>query len=322
VIARARRPGWLPSPVQEQLLGAALDTPEAAAAAWAALPPDFDLERMERGSFELMPLVARNLAAAGRPDARLPKLAGIRRRTWVKNNLLLDRLLAAAAAFESRGIGFVVVEGPTQAERYYGDLGLRPTSTIHLLVKSADIPSALTELSSLGWVEQPLNGYPGWRVLTDAGKNICIVKDRLAFDFVGTHDSDVPWTAPDEFNVRGTSLPLPSPTHALLAAIVGGARIGPTTPTQWIADAVLISRTSQVEFDHLMSDAKIHGQALRVRAASRYLRRFDDRFEMLASRDAAPTIRERLIYALTARSWTRGGATADMLACRFAGWGR
>jgi hypothetical protein len=322
VIGDARRPGWAPSPVQEQLLAAALDPPEAAAAAWAALAPGFDLGRMERGSFELMPLVGRNLAAAGHKDARLAKLIGIQRRSWVKNNLLLDRLLAATAAFDARRIEFVVVEGPPQAERYYGDLGLRPTSTMHLLVKSPDIPSALAELSSLGWREQPLNGYPGWRVLTDDGNHICIVKARLAFDFLGTADSVAPWTATDRFDVRDASLPVPSPTHALLAAIVGGARTAPTTPTQWIADAVLIARTAQVGFDLLAHDARIHGQALRVCAAARYLRRFDNRFDALAAADASPTTRERVIYALTARSWTRGGATADRLAYRLAAWRR
>ena len=319
MIAHPRRPGWAPSAVQEHLLAAALDTPEAAAAAWAALPPGFDLERMERGSFELMPLVARNLAAVGSTDGRLPKLAGIHRRSWVKNNLLLDRLLAAAAAFDSRGIGFVVVEGPPQAERYYGDLGLRPTSTIHLLVESTEMPAALSELSSLGWREQPLNGYPGWRVLTDDGQHLCIVKDRLAFDFVGTaHHAKVPWTALDHLVVRGIPLPVPSPTHALLAAIVGGARTAPTTPTQWIADAVLISRTSQVDFDRLTNDARIHRQTLRVRTAARYLCHFDERFAALGAGDAAATIHERLVYALTARSWPRGGATADALAFRLA----
>ena len=111
---------------------------------------------------------------------------------------------------------------------------------------------------------------------------------------------------------------MPSPTHALLAAIVGGARTAPTTPTQWIADAVLISRTSEVDFDRFTNDARIHRQTLRVRTAARYLCHFDERFAALEAGDAAPTIHERLVYALTARSWGRGGATADALAYRLA----
>ncbi|HZT52754.1 MAG TPA: lipopolysaccharide biosynthesis protein, partial [Gaiellaceae bacterium] len=76
--ARPRRSrDFRPSPLQRQLLLVALGDPESATEAWASLPPTFSLDDLEPGSFELLPLVYRNLARTRPDEPLLPKLKGI-----------------------------------------------------------------------------------------------------------------------------------------------------------------------------------------------------------------------------------------------------
>ena len=85
------RCGYRPTGLQEQLLLVALGDPDSAAEAWKSLPASFSLDDLEPGSFELLPLVYRNVAQTDPADPLLPRLKGIYRRSWVKNNLLLGR---------------------------------------------------------------------------------------------------------------------------------------------------------------------------------------------------------------------------------------
>ena len=65
--------------MQAALLRVALDDrPEAAVRSWQELRPSLDVEILEPGSFELMPLVYRNLTGAGVDDPELGRIEGHR----------------------------------------------------------------------------------------------------------------------------------------------------------------------------------------------------------------------------------------------------
>jgi O-antigen/teichoic acid export membrane protein len=327
----ARASGWhdyRPTAVQEQLLLVALGNPEAAAAAWKSLPDTFDLDHLEPGSFELLPLVYRNLAAVHPDDAELPRLKGISRRSWVKNNLLLGRASEIAGTLRAAGIPALFLEGPTYASRFYGDLSLRPTSGIHVLVPPSDAAEASARLERTGWTPRPGSGaYPGWRLLFDTGGNICVLRPSLAFDYVGRGDGpseDPLWHAAEEARIGEADVLIPAPTDALLATCVAGARYGPLPRTQWLTDAVMILRSAELDWDRLIDLAVTHRQQLRVGEALGCLldlpvpvpARVHDAHAWLANRQ--PTRRDRLAFELSSgRLARRGGlphAVAELVA--------
>src|SRR5436190_11401139 len=80
------RRGYRPTPIQRRLLRVALGDPDRAAEAWESVRESFTLDELERGSFELMPLVYQNIAQTCPDEPLLPRLKGIYRRSWVKNN--------------------------------------------------------------------------------------------------------------------------------------------------------------------------------------------------------------------------------------------
>jgi hypothetical protein len=317
------RRGYRPTVLQRQLLLVALSDPDSAAEAWKSVPEGFWLE-LERGSFELMALVYGNLAQTCPDEPLLPRLKGIYRRSWVKNNLLLRKTSEIAMTLEAGGVRPLFLEGPTHAVRFYGDLALRPTSSIHVLVAASNATEALIQLKHGGWTHRPgSDAYPGWRVLFDSESNVCVLRSSLAFDYIG-HSEDPAeepiWRDADRYDAPGTEVLVPMPTDAFLAACVAGARYGPLPPTQWLTDAVMILRSGELDWDRLVNLAVVHRQHLRLREALGCLldlpipvpQRVADAHAWLAQ--TQPTRRDRLAFALSTGTLARRGGLADSLA--------
>ena len=124
-------PGTIwPSDRQRLLLTAALADPPSAVAAWQEVRPQASIDEDELGAFQLLPLIYRNLRLAGHDDADLQRLKGIYRRAWARNNLFAERMKSITNTLDQNGIRAEFVEGVTIASRFYGELGLRPTSAI------------------------------------------------------------------------------------------------------------------------------------------------------------------------------------------------
>jgi O-antigen/teichoic acid export membrane protein len=320
--------GYRPTALQERLLLAALGDPDSAADAWTSLPDTFSVDDLEPGSFELMPLVYRNIAAARPHDPELPRLKGIYRRSWVKNNLLLGRTSEIAETLRAAEIPALFLEGPSYAARFYGDLALRPTSSVHVLVPPSDAAEASVRLGRGGWTTRPGSGaYPGWRLLFDGGGNICVLRSSLAFDYVASGDEpaeEALWRAAERHPVGETEVLVPTPTDAVLAACVAGVRYGPLPNTQWLTDAVMILRAAEADWDRLIDLAVTHRQDIRLREALSCLldlpvpvpERVHDAHAWLGGQ--RPTRRDRLAFALSSgRPARRGGlphALAELVA--------
>jgi O-antigen/teichoic acid export membrane protein len=325
--SNARSGGWhgyRPTPLQEQLLLVALGDPDSAAGAWKSLPDTFDLDHLEPGSFELLPLAYRNLAAALPDDPEVPRLKGINRRSWVKNNLLLGRTSEIAGTLRAAGIPALFLEGPTHAARFYGDLALRPTSSVHVLVPESETAEASALLEHGGWTPRPGSGaYPGWRLLFDTGGNICVLRSSLAFDYVrrGDEPAEEPlWRAAERHRVGETEVLVPSPTDTLLESCVAGARYGPLPPTQWLTDAVMILRAAELDWDRIVELAVTHRQHLRLRDALACLLDLPvpvpERVHVAHAWLAAqrPTRRDRLAFELSSGRLARRGGLPHALA--------
>src|SRR5581483_7792401 len=206
----------------------------------------------------------------------LPRLKGIYRRSWVKNNLLLRRTREIAETLDAAGLRPLFLEGATLAARYYPELGLRPTSTVHLLLAPGGEQLVLSRLTHGGWQPRVGSGaFPGFRLLFDPWGNICAVRTALALDFAepgspGTAEAPL-WQAAQLQDAAGSDVLVPAPTDALLALLVGGVRVGPIPRTQWVTDAAMVLRAGEVDWDRLLELGGAHGQTLRLRDGLAYL---------------------------------------------------
>jgi hypothetical protein len=136
-----------PSKHQELLLKAALLDPEEAIPAWRSARATLDIDRLEPGSYSLMPLVYRSLRAANVDEPLMPRLKGIYRHTWSKNQLLGEDAAAALAALARAGVDALAIGGLSRL-RFYPELGLRTMTECEVLCRPDDVERALR---ALGW---------------------------------------------------------------------------------------------------------------------------------------------------------------------------
>ncbi|HEU5439333.1 MAG TPA: nucleotidyltransferase family protein [Ktedonobacterales bacterium] len=311
--------GCWPSPLQEELLRAALLPGEAAVKAWEHWSAAVDLDELglDLGSYRLLPLLYRNLSACGVTGGPLERLKGIYRLTWSKNHLLLRRIAPVLRALREAGIQPLVLKGAALAALAYRDVGARPMDDVDLLVRDQELPAALDVLREAGW-------HP---VLDDPPEQRLVHQHSLAFIDNGGHaDIDLHahalwytcWPGADD-GFFAAAIPLAlgeepvlalCPADQLLHVCTHGIVWNPLPPIRWVADAMAVIRGAEetLDWERLSRQVERLGLALPVREALRYLA---ERFEapipagVLTRLEALPVTRlARLEYWLKLRPKT------------------
>jgi Uncharacterised nucleotidyltransferase len=319
---------FLPTPLQRDLLRVALGTPEDADRTWTEFRPRFSLDTLEPGAFELMPLVHRALTEANVEEPLRPRLRGIYRRAGVRNTLQLERTRRTAAVLEAAAIPALFLQGAVIAERFYPDLGLRPTGATHVLVEAEWLESAVWRALRVGWGTRAdvSEGPDGRRYLFDDEGSVCVLQPTVEFDFVsrsGETSGTRLWECAEQQRIGGGRADVPSAADALLVTIVSGARTGAVPSIQWIADAAMIARSAVVDWSRIVDLATEYGQVIRVRDALETLGYLDvletpPGVRAALSR-ARPTRRERVVYRCTTAPRGRLGAFPEIVAQHLAG---
>jgi Uncharacterised nucleotidyltransferase len=267
-----------PSEQQKLLLRTAFAGADASAEAWRSLRPRLDLDRLEPGSFPVLPLVHRGLERLKIEDPCAPRLAGIRRRTWYLNRVQLAELMPALHAIEETGAAPVVVSGwQLLAHHYDGDFGLRPVDGLEALVPPHHIHACAGALAQIGFVG-PDNMAGRVARFVRADGRTCSLHERLAREFSvperGLEPEDL-WEKTFDLPIGGTRARALAPSDDLVQLCLGGARATRPPSILWVADALAVLQASgaAVDWDRLLRHAIRLRAMLRLRDALLYLRR-------------------------------------------------
>ncbi len=104
-------PSWQPTSVQEQLLDACLLSGKDALDAWHQWQAKVDLQRLDAGSYRLLPLLWRNLSRLGVDDPSMAVFKGVYRRTWYHNQMILAQAEELVATLCAAGIPTLALKG-------------------------------------------------------------------------------------------------------------------------------------------------------------------------------------------------------------------
>jgi hypothetical protein len=255
-------PRLWPSPNQELLLRAVFAQEDEARSAWDGLRASFDLDRLEEGSYALMPLLGRRLAEWGLDVELETRLRGVYRHAWYRGHVLLERVTELVAAARGDRVDILVTGEPRLLLRSYGDPGLRPATRIDFLVLRADQARLARTIEQAGWSPTRSNARTAWFERTDAPA--VSLQHGLAEAW--------PHAVAVELG-NGAQQPATSPTDELLRICTGEERRFPWHRLQWIADADAILRAegNQVDWDRLPTAAAAEHASLNLRDALRYL---------------------------------------------------
>ncbi len=308
-------PAWLPSGLDQQLLTVALFDDDRAAQAWERLRPHLELDRVDWDQHRLLPMVERGLRRSGVADPDLPRLKGIHRQTWSRNQLLLSRTAPALGVLAEAGIPTLVLKGGALGLRYYDDLGLRPMSDLDVLVPFDQAVDATGVLIELGYQAEPLTrahqlDHHGSAAAQPGGGQIDLhwqLNMALGRDGPPACWSDDFWEAAVDLDVAGQPTRMLCAADLLLHVCVHGAGWSSGARLRWVADAAtVVARAGPtLDWDRLVDQAVDRRVVLASRETLGYLA---DEFEVAVPDDVlrrlrvAPTSRrDQLVHRLLTR---------------------
>ena len=266
--------GSWPTPQQQTLLRAALLQGDDALCAWEDWKANSNIDNVDPGSFRLLPLLYRNLASHQNTDALMPKLKGIYRQTWYKNQLLFREIGQVLNAFQLAGIETLVLKGAALNVLYYKDAGLRPMQDFDLLVRLKDQARALQLMNTLRW-ELNVKAPHGWSFKNGAGREVDLHWHALA-QCCKEHDDDDFWAGSVPAQVAGVPTRALNPTDQLLHVCVHGVSWNEVPPVRWIADASMILKADPIDWNRLVAQAQKRELILTLRESLNYLRKLVD----------------------------------------------
>jgi len=262
---RGRVGSFWPSRQQELLLRVALLENEHGERAWSELTPQLDIQRLDAGSTVLLPLLYERLRDNGAADPFLPRLKGVYRYVWYRNQVAMKALLEMLEALGGAGIETIMFGGAALVTRYYRGLGVRPIDAPAVLVRPGQRQDAMTVLMQAGWT---IAGGSGRSQLLQPAEardgRIAALHRRLPVEFepVSDHESEEEvWRDADASDVQGALTLTLNPSDELLLTCVGGTRSTSTSNVQWIPDAMTILRVSGSDIDW----EKLIGKSVRRR---------------------------------------------------------
>ena len=305
---------------QEALLRLALAPGADVEKSWLDLQP-LEIEMLEPGTFALLPLVYRRLEEAGVRDPRLPRLAGIYRSNWVKNQLHIERLPSLLEPLTAAGIESLVVGGAAVATRYYTQLGLRPILQLELVVSPEHGTRAGSVLSSSGW--RLVSRTPGRtsRLLDGSSRVAAVLYEGLPAYFRGPVDPATAVAtmreAAGESTIGGVAAETLAPADELLLACGLWARRTIAPGIQWLLDVHHILADGGVDDVRLRSRARAHRLVRPLAETLTYLAATtggEEASRINGALEAEPaTRREGLTYRLAANGLRPLGSPPEAL---------
>ncbi len=269
------------------------------------------IEAVDPAAFRLLPMVYRNLEAAGVDDPDLPVLKGVYRYTWVANQRLVGRVSPALQSLLTAGIPTMVLRGAAASVTHYRSLGARPMDEVDILVRRPDAVRALDILRGRGWSAPA--AIDSDRVMRN--RHATRLRDPTGTE-VGLHWRVLPESARDD-DFWSNAVPVflgdaqtlaPGPTEQLLHACAHGVRLASAGALQWIADGAVILHDagSEVDWSRLVNGATERNVTVRTARSLALLRELAGLpipTDVLAQLEAAPSgLRGRLLFGLAERT--------------------
>ncbi len=300
--------GFRPTAVQELLLRAAIRRGPEAVEAWREWKSKADIERLDPGSFRILPLLSGNLHALEVSDPLAERLRGIHRITWFTNQVMFRGAAALVNALHQAGVRTMVLKGAPLAILHYRDIGLRPMGDIDILVPAGQATEAVDRLFAAGW-EPTLTPLEGFRSLGAISRLGWTPKPRRRDEFTGAYfavrhahgfrntagqEIDLHWRiyqknggsgAEDDIwqravpvGLHGVNTLAPCPTDQLVHVCAHGIAWNAVPPIRWVADAAAVMRGASpgIDWELLVKQARRRGLTLPLGEALDYLRKLLD----------------------------------------------
>ena len=265
-----------PEPSQMLLLRAALAEGGDAVEAWREWRRTTEFDAAGWEQFQLLPLVSRNLPETEFDSEVAGRLAGLRRLTWSRNQLLFHAAGEAFAALRDAGMQPLVLKGAALAELAYRDAALRPMFDVDLLVAPRHAREALAVLTSAGWASS--RAEPAGRLRVHHSVDLSRPPGGeldLHWQSLWLAADDAPlWEAATPIRLGGVEARAVGAADNLLIVCAHGLPWAEVPAIRGVADAVTLIRGTEpaVDWKWFRAEARRRRLALWAAVALRFLR--------------------------------------------------
>jgi len=276
---------WIfPDSEQELLLKAILFEKEEALKAWYEWRSSARIDLLDHNSQRLLPMLYEHLNLLGVKDPLLNTFKGLHRKTWYKNQVLLNTLESLLHLFNDSEIPAILLKGSAMTLQYYENQGLRWMDDIDILVPENKALSVIKLLTTSGWT--PGSGINPKKIFhenyysCEKGYHF-INPDGVILDlhwhlfkeccYPGADDDfwaeSIPYRIGKNINTR-----ILSPTDALFHTIIHAIRWHPCLVLNWVPDAVkIIECSSFIDWSRLIYLAEKRKLLLPLRKGISYI---------------------------------------------------
>lgn len=265
-------------------------------------------DALDGGSFRLMPMLYKKLAAYHLHDERYEKIKGIYRYTLYKNSIILSGFHRIAPALHNAGIRVMLLKGGALILKYYPDKAARPMNDIDILIEKQHVKKALGILRELGWqdslhthIDRALQIYPSVGLLSAHGFELDLHWDIMT-EYGANHFVSELWRDASTIKYNGTPVCLLSAEDQIMHICTHGVQWNVVPPIRWIPDVLaIIEAETGLSWTTLARKCQERKLTMPVRSCLRYLKlNFnapvpDDAMELLFAQTVSDE--EKKIYA-------------------------
>lgn len=241
--------GW-PSENLRFLLKACL-AKEGAKQAWLEWLQRRNINDVNWAELRLLAAFANRIDEIDPGSPEKPRLEGIRRFVWAKNQLRLDRCIQVIDILQRAHVPVMLLKGMGRIASNPTLASSRFVRDIDILIPPEKIPVACDALIFNGW--RPVTGMlPGLSRAEPFGRlfisgpdgkqdeddfHVDIHRSVIHYGRSGTFD-DIFWTRCRKGQLRGRIVNVPSETDQFLHAIIHATIADPARPVDWVIDAM------------------------------------------------------------------------------------
>lgn len=270
--------GCWPDAAQADLLRACLQPEFEAREAWKRWRERVDFEEVDGGSFRLLGLAFRRVSPWGLDDPVLPRLKGIYRKFWARNQMVLAGKAALIDELQRAGISTMLLKGAALIPTVYRDAGTRPMDDFDLLVPKRCAKDAMAVLLSRGWKSEFLNrdalvdSLHACHFQHPRDGNLDLHWHPLHAPSDDEADTDF-WNGREAILWEGINTSVLQPADQLLHACEHGPRFNSVPPIRWLADAwkIIHSAGPALDWNRLCRQAVHRQLTLPVRLTLEWL---------------------------------------------------
>lgn len=222
-----------------------------------------EFDKVEVGSFRLLPLMYKRLASMGQSFPHLNKLKGIYRQSLYRNSLLFHRAFTVLAELEKMEVPVILLKGAALVAAYYEDIGARPMSDVDFLVREEDVEKTMRFFEESGWrrmydvpISKPIKHQSGLAMLSPEGFQLDVHWRIL--NYCPWDGADLLlWEQVETIAFKGTTIRILNPTLQILHRCAHGICWNTVSSIRWIVDVmkILEKRTASIDWKLLVSEA-------------------------------------------------------------------